>query len=170
MQQVLKYCLNANDFWPPRSPDRKMAPKWTANDPRQQTIPTVDGKMIPRGKSECLQIIVSGLLSTKIINWTDFALQINAKYKIEGTEKIHVKQLINETKNKCNYFFSPFASGRDFPNPAKWLVPGACSFFTILPANPGGIIVAASFPSLFVVGQWAKTVICKTFLLKLRYY
>ena len=43
-------------------------------------------------------------------------------------------------------------------------------FFTILPANPGGIIVAASFPSLFVVGQWAKTVICKTFLLKLRYY
>ena len=166
MLQVLKYCRNANDFWPPRSPDRKMAPKWTANDPRQQTIPTVDGKMIPRGKSECLQIIVSGLLSTKIINWTDFALQINAKYKIEGTEKIHVKLL----QLMRHYFFSQFASGRDFPNPAKWLVPGACSFFTIPPANPGGIIVAASFPSLFVVGQWAKTVICKTFLLKLRYY
>ena len=113
MLQVLKYCRNANDFWPPRSSDHKMAPKWTANDPRQQTIPTVDGKMIPRGKSECLQIIVSSLLSTKIINWTDFALQINAKYKIEGTEKIHVKllQLMRQKINAIIFFLSLRAGG-----------------------------------------------------------
>ena len=115
MLKVLKYCRNAKDFWPPRSPDRKMVTKmnrkWssTANDPhcRRQND--------PERKIGCLQIIVSSLLSAKIINWTDFALQINAKYKIEGTEKIHVK-LLHLMRQKINaiIFFLSLRAGLIF--------------------------------------------------------
>ena len=66
-------------------------------------------------------------------------------------------------KQYTTLFFSKLASGRNPPNPAIWLVPRA----------GGGILrscplaraqsLAASFASLFVVCEWAKTGIFKPF-------
>ena len=60
------------------------------------------------------------------------------------------------------YFFCKPASGRNPPNPAIWLVPGAGGILQSCPLTRAESL-AGSFTSLFVVCEWAKTVILKPF-------
>ena len=63
------------------------------------------------------------------------------------------QSLVNEFHlNKCVYLFFKLAGGRNPPNPVIWLVPREGSIFTILPANPGGIV--GRFTHMFVFCLW----------------
>ena len=72
---------------------------------------------------------------------------------------------------KKQIIFSQFVSGRNSANPdAICFVPGASRFsvffFKILLSKAGGIVVASSFTSLFVVCEWAEPWFLNHFFVK----
>ena len=89
---------------------------------------------------------------------------------VEGNMSRGIRQVEYELGKYICLFFSKLASGRNPPNPAIWLVPRAGSSFTILPANPDGIVGSYIYRPLQVCllfaneqNRWFLTI----FLLKL---
>ena len=83
----------------------------------------------------------------------------------ERFEPIRNGEIFWMNNNADVLFFSKLASGRNSPNPAIWLVPGAGGFLRSCPLTRAESL-AALFTSLFVVCEWAKPVIFQHFSFK----